>query len=135
MLKYLFEAEFIDGTKIIQDQKDTSKIDSKRNTFYDVLHSDKKLKSITYREQKIWNPTVIKVDYISGIFIINGVQIVLDPVKKIEKPIRDMLVRKHIHAKYNTKTGSVVSTQGGGEERIFYVGFDSDCGKRVIGIK
>ena len=36
-LKYLFNAEFEDGTIISQTQDDVSKLDEKRSQFYDVL--------------------------------------------------------------------------------------------------
>ncbi len=137
MLKYLFKAEFSDGTNITQTQEDASVLEKGRNQWYDVLNSDKEVTKITYYEQKIWNPTVISVDLITGNFELNEVRVYSEPVKtKVKrKPVRFMLVQQHANATYNTKTGVFKKIKPIGEERIFYIGWEAGKQRQVIGVK
>lgn len=147
-LNYLFTAEFIDGSILKQTQEDISLLDPKRNQFYDVLNSGKELKCLTYIQQKIWNPTIVSVDLETGNFILNGVEIISEPIidkntgKEIvirRKPIRYMNVKKHFNATYQIKSGNILDMKELQEERIFYIGWQVNIeGKnyqQIIGVK
>lgn len=144
MLRFLFKAEFTDGTFIQQTQEDVSLLDKKRNRWYDVLNSGKEVAKLTYVEQKIWNPTVISVDLETGDFEFNGKpifgELVKDPKtnKQIllkRKPVRYMEVKKHFTATYNIKSLKMLKAKELPEERIFYIGWESGKHRQVIGVK
>lgn len=147
-LNYLFKAEFTDGSSLTQTQEDTSLLDEKRNQFYDVLNSGKELKKLTLYEQKLWNPNSLSVDFQTGNFILNGAEIISEPIidtktgKEVtvkRTPIRYYGVKKHFNATYNVKTMKLLDTEELKEDRIFYIGWETKVGeethKRVIGIK
>lgn len=48
-LKYLFTAEYRDGTSFDQTPEDVSSRDPKRSAFYDLLHSGKAVKRFTLK--------------------------------------------------------------------------------------
>lgn len=144
MLKYLFKAEFTDGTFIQQTQEDVSLLKNGRNQWYDVVNIGKPVRRLTYYEQKFWNPTVISVDLNTGLFELNGKQVFTEEIKtkkgepviiKSREPIRYMNVKQHASATYNTKTGGFTNVKGAGEERIFYIGWESGNYRQVIGVK
>ncbi len=143
--KYLFKVEFVDGTTLEQTQEDISSIDPKRNTFYDVLQSKKKVKTFTLKRFL----ERYSVDLITGTFKLNGVTVIPEPLidKKTGKElfvterklIWYMNVQKHFNATYSMKMGNLMKMDGAGEERIFYFGWETTINKRnykrVIGIK
>ena len=75
MLRYLFKAEFTDGTFIQQTQEDVSLLKKGKNRFYDVLNNGKRVRKLTIAEQKVWNPTTLSVDLDTGTFTLNGKQV------------------------------------------------------------
>jgi hypothetical protein len=143
-LRYLFKAEFTDGTFIQQTQEDVSLLAKGRNQWYDVLNSGREVAKLTLVEQKIWNPTVISVDLITGNFTLNDKELFTQPImdsktgKEIlvkRKPFRNMQVKKHLAVTYQVKTGKVLSSSELPEERIFYIGWEAGKYKQVIGVK
>lgn len=66
-LKYLFEAQFEDGTIFKQDPKDISKSDPKRSAFYDLLQDKRKIVRFALIEQSA-NPKEISVNLTHGTF-------------------------------------------------------------------
>ncbi len=144
MLRYLFKAEFTDGTSIMQTQEDVSLLVKGKNCWHDVLNSGKEVSKVTYLEQKLWNPTVISVDLKTGNFELNGKQVYIEPVvdkktgKEIRlkrKPVRYMGVKKHFNATFNVKNKNLAKMEVIGEERIFFIGWESGKYKQVIGVK
>lgn len=70
MLKYLFTAEFADGTKIVQEPEDKSVIEpEKRSRFFDVLQYPSKLIRFSLSDGK----TTHSVDLLDGHFEKDGV--------------------------------------------------------------
>ncbi len=144
MLRFLFKAEFTDGTFIQQTQEDVSLLVKGKNQWYDVLHSDREVKKITLSEQKIWNPSTLSADLITGNFELNGKTLFSEPIRdnKTNKIIRikrnpffQMLVERKLNVTYQIKTGKVLTTDELPEERIFYIGWEAGKYKQVIGIK
>lgn len=143
MLKYLFTVEFADGTQLRQTKEDRSELDPRRNTFYDVLHSKKKVKTFTLKRFL----ERYSVDLQTGRFRLNGVdvepELVVDATGK-ELVVTDrqlvwfMNVKRHFNASYSTKTGNVTSLSNQLEERIYYFGWETTIEgqtyRRVIGI-
>lgn len=143
--KYLFKVEFVDGTTLEQTQEDISSIDPKRNTFYDVLQSKKKVKTFTLKRFL----ERYSVDLITGTFKLNGVTVILEPLidKKTGKElfvterklIWYMNVQKHFNASYSTNSGLLKKMDELPEERIYYFGWETTINKRnykrVLGIK
>ncbi len=77
-LKYLFKAEFRDGTIITQNADDQSVIEDNRSCFFDVLEAQKELVRFSLEgEGQIWS-----VDLTSGHFTHNGIQFSLhEPIE------------------------------------------------------
>lgn len=71
MLKYLFVAEFADGTRIVQTPKDKSKIDPLKSEFYDVMEYEKKSKLIRFSLGHTERDTFARVDLVDGHFELN----------------------------------------------------------------
>lgn len=65
-LKYLFEAEFEDGTIFKQNKKDVSTLDPKRSAFYDLLQDKRKIVRFTLTEQS--GDKQISIDLTDGKF-------------------------------------------------------------------
>lgn len=98
MLKYLFTAEFIDGSVIQQTQADVSSLDPKRSAFFDVLEKEKTvaLKKFTLSAENSYS-----VDLTDGHFEVNGL-----PFRLHEEPLNDLKIiffRQHTH-KFNQHT-------------------------------
>jgi hypothetical protein len=83
IFKYLFKAEFIDGSTFEQDPQDRSILEpEKRNSFYDFQQiKDKKLKRFSLSDGK----NTIAVNLLSGRFEINGLELVLTPEQNLLK--------------------------------------------------
>lgn len=96
MLKYLFEAEFQDGSRIMQDHKDTSSQDPKRSQFYDVLEKDKETAITKFAING--DGKYLLVDLADGMFYLNDI-----PLKCHENlpdptaPKRLIFYRQHTH--------------------------------------
>lgn len=144
-LKYLFKVEFTDGTTLTQKQEDVSSLDPRRNTFYDVLNSKKKVKTFTLRRFL----ERYSVDLTTGNFKLNGIEVFPEPIveKKTgrelvvtdRKLIWYMNVQKHFTASYSAKTGKVTEKKESLETRKYFIGWETTINKRnykrVIGIK
>lgn len=66
-LKYLFIAQYKDGSSFLQNKEDISTQDEKRSAFYDVKHEDLHTFSL------LGEGNNYLVDLINGCFSINGV--------------------------------------------------------------
>jgi hypothetical protein len=122
-LKYLFKVEYTDGTKFRQPSNDVSSIDPKRSAFYDVLNSDKEVKTFEVGS--------IKVDLLDGIFYVNGQKIIVD---ELLPPCKKKLIfyRQHQH---DFLSGS---SQELDHRVTYFLGYEATIKdqkhKRVIGI-
>lgn len=78
-LKYLFIAEYSDGTFEKQTPDDVSKIDpeKKRSQFYDVLQSGKPIRKFSL----VGSGNEVTVDLQTGLFSINGLKVLLESEK------------------------------------------------------
>ena len=90
MLKYLFHAEYTDGTIFYQMPEDVSKQDSKRSAFYDVDHS--RLRAFHLLGQEY----CYTVNLVDGSFMVNGVSF-----RMHEEPLENfrlIFFRRHTHS-------------------------------------
>lgn len=107
-LKYLFLAEYTDGTIQMQPHDDKSLLDpEKRSSFYDVLQSGKKIKKFSLIEDKLLGGNKITVDLETGYFEVNGLSVLVESDKLPTTPDKFDLIfyRQHTHdfnAKYNS---------------------------------
>ncbi len=76
-LKYLFVAEYTDGSFEKQTSTDISKLDIKRSQFYDVLQSGKVIRKFSL----VGDGNTITVNLQTGIFSINGLKVLLESEK------------------------------------------------------
>ena len=92
-LKYLFAAEFADGTILEQTSADVSKIDPIRSEFFDVLQFPHPLVKFALNGPE----TFASVDLRSGEFNVNGVRLFVDEGERaIEaKPLQVVFFRRH----------------------------------------
>ncbi len=106
MLKYLFYAEFEDGTIIEQDPEDISALDPKRSSFYDVTakEEESKLTKFTLVENNnnhIGNS--YSVDLRDGYFTVNHVPFRFHEIAKSLDNFRLVFFRRHKH-KFNSSS-------------------------------
>jgi hypothetical protein len=101
MLKYLFTAQYLDGSVFAQNPEDVSSVDPKRSAFYDVDHS--KL-AIFYL---VSSNNVYSVNLIDGHFEVNGVPFRLHDDPEL-KDFRLIFFRQHTH-NYNIITKEELS--------------------------
>lgn len=102
MLKYIFIAEFDDGTFYTQDEQDIAKIAKQGSAFTDVLElqKDKKLIAFTIICHDKSEETTLSLSLISGRFILNGKELIVEGDKPV--PINDpdyrlIFYRQHQH--------------------------------------
>src|SRR5438132_857392 len=95
-LKYLFTAEFADGSTIQQNEADVSKIDPRKSMFYDVLNHPSEVIRFSLMDQvNIFDP-VVSLDLLIGEFILNGSAFTVQhPNKYIATPRRLIFFRQH----------------------------------------
>jgi hypothetical protein len=99
MLKYLFQANFSDGTFLQQTQDDISKMEPTKSAFYDVLQHDN-LESFGLFSEQV--PNIYAVDLRDGHFEINGVPFnVQDPSEKIENSPRRLIYFRNVTRMFN----------------------------------
>ena len=117
-LKYLFLAEFTDGTSIKQTSEDKSSLDpEKRSQYYDVIESGKKIKTFSLIQKNILGlGNVITVDLITGLFTINGLRVILEGDKLPTMPDEFKLIfyrqrTENIKVTYNLKDGGVTDQE------------------------
>jgi len=111
-LKYLFTAEFTDGTSIRQSHSDISKIDPNKSLFYDVLNSGKTVRkfSLSYFFNKV------TVDLLTGLFYVNGLPVLLEGDKLPGMPDKFELIyyrqwTRSMDVTYKLKTGEIIDTK------------------------
>lgn len=94
-LKYLFIAEYEDGSTHEQTPEDKSKIEpDKRSEYFDVLQSGKKV----IRFSLVGDGNRLTVDLLDGTFTLNGVRFLAESIKLPIKPEFELLFyRQHTH--------------------------------------
>lgn len=105
-LKYLFFAEFVDGTNFKQTPDDISSIDpEKRSQFYDLLQCGKTIR----RFSLVGDGNTITVDLGNGIFYVNGLAVLLESEKLPCLPDKFTLIfyrqwTQNLNVTYDTTT-------------------------------
>lgn len=138
-LRYLFEAEFEDGSIFKQNKKDVSSLDPKRSSFYDLLQDKRKIVKFSLIEQTLFKPKSIIVDLRTGEFSANNAEnedvIGEGDIKhpKLTEELRLIFYRQHQHD-FNRETDKEI------DHRITYcLGWQTTIeGKnyqQVLGIK
>jgi len=92
-LKYLFTAEFEDGSVFEQPKDDKSRINEEKSSFYDLLEIKKRIRQFTLRNW--W--TSVAVDLIDGHFEVNGLPIQVGDALPIKSDLRLIFFRQHQH--------------------------------------
>lgn len=129
-LKYLFVAEFSDGTYFKQTPDDRSSIDpEKRSQFYDLLQNEKKIRRFSLVEKKGFGlGNVVTVDLGTGIFYVNGFPILLEAEKLPTLPDKFELIfyrqrTFNIDVTMNTKTGEASDGKNATEFCEYFIGW------------
>lgn len=145
MLKYLFIAEFADGSTLRQDQEDRSAIDpAKRSQFYDVLNCGKELVRFDLLEQsstpdhKLQGGDKYSVRLTDGSFSVND-----GPWFRMHEEdlsgFQLIFFRQHTHSFNQSIAGGDVSTKEIAHEIVYRIGWQCNwMGKnhqRVMEIK
>lgn len=95
MFKYLFEAQFKDGSILVQTQDDVSTTSSDRNAFYDVLQRANELEKFALGA--IDNTAYYLVDLKDGHFEINGASVRLHEDNEPLSNFRLIFFKRHRH--------------------------------------
>lgn len=98
-LKYLFEAEFEDGTIILQTPADQSKLEPTKSEFYDVLQKEKT--SPLTRFALSGDGKYLLVDLRDGHFELNGVS--FEAHETMPDCIRQLIFYRKHEAKTNVR--------------------------------
>lgn len=72
-LKYLFVAEFADGTRITQTPEDVSQTEPLKSAFYDVLEYEKQSPLVKFSLGHVVEDKWAIVDLVDGHFELNGI--------------------------------------------------------------
>lgn len=128
-LKYLFVAEFTDGTKIEQNPDDKSKLGG-RNCYSDVLYWLREGKRLR-RFSLVGDNNIIFVDLYTGIFNVNGLDLLLESEKLPALPDHfDLLwfhqVTRNQNVTYEKKTGEIVKKEDLPEFREYFIGWECE---------
>ena len=91
VLKYLFAAQYNDGTIFYQDENDISLIDPKKSQFYDVLQKEEKLEAFALHG----DGHQYAVDLRDGHFEIDGIPFNLYDMSIANR--RVIFFRRHTH--------------------------------------
>jgi hypothetical protein len=92
-LKYLFIAEYTDGTIFKQLAKDVSATDPLRSSFYDVLNSGKEIKKFSLTDGE----DVYSVNLEDGYFDVNGKSFFTGEPLPLPAKLRLIFYREHRH--------------------------------------
>ena len=129
-LKYLFVAEFTDGTFLKQTPEDKSSLDpEKRSQFYDVLQSGKTIRKFTLVEKKTFGMgNVVSVDLTTGLFAINNLPVLLESEKLPTLPEKFELIfyRQHtenLNVTYGLRDGDVREMESGSHFCEYFIGW------------
>jgi len=95
-LKYLFIAEYTDGTFFKQTPEDVSAIDPKRSCFYDVLNSGKTVRRFSLVDES----DICSVNLEDGYFDVNGKRFFAGKILPLPAKLRLIFYREHTH-KFN----------------------------------
>lgn len=143
MLKYLFKVEYTDGTTFKQNKEDVSSVDNAKSAFYDVLQSEKEIKTFTltrFLER-------YSVNLETGEFSINGTNLVVEDGKTIplienHSKLKLIFYRQHkqpMNIGYKIDTGKITSIDAGKDQITYFIGWEitikGKSYKRIIGIK
>ncbi len=131
-MKYHFEVEFQDGSTYKQTKEDVSKVDPKRNCFYDVLNSGKDIKVFTLKRLlDTWS-----INLKTGVFKHNGNEFQLEWNIKPQK--RELYYMKNVerdfNANYNTEK-KINSIESGAVRIIYFLGYKTKDKEYIVGIK
>lgn len=124
VLKYLFEAEYYDGTTYNQTPEDQSKLDEKKSEFYDVLNSGKVVK----RFSLIGEGNKISVDLSTGLFEVNGLPLLLESDKLPTLPDKFELIfyrqwTREQNITYEKRSGNIVNRSEGAAFCEYFIGW------------
>lgn len=139
---YLYTAYFLDGTKVQQTREDQLGLVEGPNQYRGILESKKKIIKFTIKEQKLWNPTEVSVDLITGIITVNEVNLYFEdlPTSVPEFTLYWMQnVKQTLAIQHETNTGKFIKSTPLPEQRTFFVGWKTTVnGKeysQIIGVK
>ena len=126
---YLFVAELTDGSFFEQTQDDVSKLDPKRNCYYDLLQKLEKTPDLRIRRfSLVGQNNTITVDLGTGIFYVNGLAILAESEKLPTLPDKfDLIwyiqVTQNLNVTLNNKTQKIVSVHDQNEYREYFIGW------------
>lgn len=138
-LQYLFIAEFEDGSTFEQTPQDKSTIDPDRNCYYDVLQSGKNIIKFSL----IGKGNTFSVNLKTGLFTINGVEVILESEKLPTLPEKFNLIWYHqvtrdLNVTYELKSGAIQETKELPEFREYFIGWECEIAgipyKQKLGI-
>jgi hypothetical protein len=92
-LKYLFIAEFFDGSVYRQTPDDTSRVDPLRSCFYDVLNHPAPVTRFTLRGEDALSASV---ELTTGLFTVNGVTFRAGDPRCVPSSYRLVFYRQHV---------------------------------------
>lgn len=123
-LKYKFVAEFTDGSFFKQTSDDKSKLDDKKNCYYDLLQTGKTIR----RFSLVGEGNTITVDLETGIFYVNSLPVLLESERLPTLPDKFTLiwytqVTQSTNVTYEKKDRSVVSLVDQPEYREYFCGW------------
>lgn len=139
-LKYLFVAEFVDGTFFNQTPDDQSTLVEKRNCYYDVLQTGKTIRRFSLVGQGDAKGNTITVDLGSGIFYVNGLPVLVESEKLPTLPDKFTLIWYHqvtrdTNITLDTKTNQILKSEDMPEFREYFIGWQCLINKRNYQIK
>lgn len=104
MLKYLFTAQYKDGTTYEQNEQDVSLADGKRSCFFDVKQDEVEVFHLQ------GNDNVFSVSMIDGSFAVNGIWFYMHDSALGLKDFRLIFYRQHTH-QFNAETRAELAHQ------------------------
>lgn len=139
---YLYTAYFSDGTKVQQTREDQLGLVDGPNQYRGILESKKKIIKFTIKEQKLWNPTEVSVDLLSGTLTVNGIKLYYEELPK-QFPDFELYwmqnVKQTMMMQHKTKTGEFIKSIPLPEQRTFFVGWKTTIEDKeysqIIGVK
>ena len=139
-LKYLWTAYFADGTEFDQAQDDKSTLDPKRSAFYDLLQTNKPVIKFVLEG----NGQKLSIDLLTGLFNLNGVDIVPENLPPLPGPYKLIFFRQHqqdlnIKIEIGKDLKPYDKSRQQGEHRIkYFIGWQFNYGgknyKEVLGL-
>lgn len=138
MLKYLFVAEFEDGSLIEQTQEDFSKLDPTKNQMHDVRnHSAELVRFTLCNQEKCRGPIsmIVSLDLRDGTFKVNGFPFMVQ-TKSDDLPITTK--RKIVYSRTNKLTWNGVACVDGEfdvngiepfKQTTYHLGWEEESGK------